>query len=135
MSNRLSRKVYIITGTGGKMGREAALTFAREGALKQSEIRSISMTLISALALIAAVGCSSGSAKSAPATPPAPLVTAALAKSQDVPRYLDEVGRNAAFETVTVTPQVGGRIIERHFKDGDNLKPGSSYEGSRRQLS
>src|SRR2546430_14758831 len=32
MSNRLSGKVCIITGTGGSMGREAALTFAREGA-------------------------------------------------------------------------------------------------------
>jgi len=33
MSNRLSGKVCIITGTGGSMGREAALTFAREGGL------------------------------------------------------------------------------------------------------
>jgi NAD(P)-dependent dehydrogenase (short-subunit alcohol dehydrogenase family) len=33
MSKRLSEKVCIITGTGGGMGREAALTFAREGAL------------------------------------------------------------------------------------------------------
>src|SRR5271157_3789010 len=33
MSNRVSGKVCIITGTGGSMGREAALTFAREGAL------------------------------------------------------------------------------------------------------
>ena len=33
MSNRLSGRVCIITGTGGSMGREAALIFAREGAL------------------------------------------------------------------------------------------------------
>ena len=33
MSKRLPEKVCIITGTGGGMGREAALTFAREGAL------------------------------------------------------------------------------------------------------
>jgi NAD(P)-dependent dehydrogenase (short-subunit alcohol dehydrogenase family) len=32
MSPRLSGKVCIITGTGGSMGREAALVFAREGA-------------------------------------------------------------------------------------------------------
>jgi NAD(P)-dependent dehydrogenase (short-subunit alcohol dehydrogenase family) len=37
MSNRLPRKVCIITGTGGGMGREAALTFAREGALVSNE--------------------------------------------------------------------------------------------------
>jgi NAD(P)-dependent dehydrogenase (short-subunit alcohol dehydrogenase family) len=33
MSNKLSGKVCIITGTGGSIGREAALIFAREGAL------------------------------------------------------------------------------------------------------
>jgi NAD(P)-dependent dehydrogenase (short-subunit alcohol dehydrogenase family) len=33
MSGRLSGKVCIITGTGGSMGRAAALAFAREGAL------------------------------------------------------------------------------------------------------
>jgi NAD(P)-dependent dehydrogenase (short-subunit alcohol dehydrogenase family) len=33
MSNRLSGKVCVITGTGGSIGREAALIFAREGAL------------------------------------------------------------------------------------------------------
>jgi NAD(P)-dependent dehydrogenase (short-subunit alcohol dehydrogenase family) len=33
MSERLLGKVCIITGTGGSIGRETALTFAREGAL------------------------------------------------------------------------------------------------------
>ncbi|HEV2501301.1 MAG TPA: SDR family NAD(P)-dependent oxidoreductase [Terriglobia bacterium] len=33
MSERLLGKVCIITGTGGSIDREAALTFAREGAL------------------------------------------------------------------------------------------------------
>jgi NAD(P)-dependent dehydrogenase (short-subunit alcohol dehydrogenase family) len=33
MSKRLDGKVCVITGIGGSMGREAALTFAREGAL------------------------------------------------------------------------------------------------------
>ena len=33
MPNKLSGKVCIITGTGGSIGRAAALTFAREGAL------------------------------------------------------------------------------------------------------
>jgi multidrug efflux system membrane fusion protein len=56
--------------------------------------------------------------------PPAPLVTVIQASAQDVPRYLDEIGRNGAYESVTVTPQVGGRIVERHFQDGENLKKG-----------
>jgi len=55
---------------------------------------------------------------------PAPLVTVVKATAQDVPKYLDEIGRNAAFESVTVTPQVGGRIVKRHFQDGENLKKG-----------
>src|SRR5580658_10844313 len=33
MAGRLAGKVCIVTGTGGSMGRAAALTFAREGAL------------------------------------------------------------------------------------------------------
>jgi multidrug efflux system membrane fusion protein len=69
------------------------------------------------------VGCSKGNVQAAPAMP-APLVSVVKASAQDVPQYLDEIGRNAAFESVTVTPQVGGRIVERHFQDGDNLKTG-----------
>ena len=76
------------------------------------------------LILLAGAGCrSEGKAQEAPAMP-APLVAIAQARSQDVPIYLDEIGRNAAFESVTVTPQVGGRIIERHFQDGANLRKG-----------
>jgi membrane fusion protein, multidrug efflux system len=58
------------------------------------------------------------------ATLPPPLVTVATATAQDVPRYLDEIGRNVAFESVSVMPQVTGRITERHFQDGENLKKG-----------
>jgi multidrug efflux system membrane fusion protein len=56
--------------------------------------------------------------------PPPPLVTVVQAETHDVPRYLDEIGKNNAYESVNVTPQVGGRIVERHFKDGDNLRKG-----------
>ena len=75
----------------------------------------------SLLALLTTVACSRNSVQAAPAIP-LPLVTAVKATAQDVPKYLDEIGRNAAFESVTVTPQVGGRIVERHFQDGENLK-------------
>jgi len=75
--------------------------------------------------LLACVSCNRGSAKAAsPGTLPPPLVTVAKATAQDVPRYLDEIGRNAAFESVSVMPQVAGRITERHFQDGENLKKG-----------
>jgi multidrug efflux system membrane fusion protein len=55
---------------------------------------------------------------------PAPLVTVVNATAQDVPKYLDEIGRNAAFESVTVTPQLSGRVVERLFSDGENLRKG-----------
>ncbi len=73
--------------------------------------------------LLAAGACSRGSVHAAPAMPP-PLVTTVQATTQDVPRYLDEIGRNAAFESVTVTPQVSGRIVERDFQDGESLRRG-----------
>ena len=75
------------------------------------------------LLLIATVACGRNNVQAAPTLPP-PLVTVVKAQAQDVPRYLDEIGRNMAFESVTVTPQVGGRITERHFQDGENLSKG-----------
>lgn len=75
------------------------------------------------LAMLATAACSKGTAQAAPAMS-MPLVTVVKATEQDVPRYLDEIGKSAAFEAVTVTPQVGGRIVERHFQDGENLAKG-----------
>lgn len=55
--------------------------------------------------------------------PPAPVsVTAAVL--QDVPVYLDSVGKIVASEVVSIQPQVSGRITEIHFSDGANLKKG-----------
>jgi len=69
------------------------------------------------------VSCNRGAARAeGAATLPPPLVTVSTATAQDVPQYLDEIGRNAAFESVSVMPQVAGRITERQFQDGENLK-------------
>lgn len=77
------------------------------------------------LTLLALTACSRNNVHAAgPTGPPAALVTVVPAATRDVPRYLDEIGRNVAFESVNVTPQVGGRIVERHFQDGENLKRG-----------
>jgi membrane fusion protein, multidrug efflux system len=76
------------------------------------------------LLLLATAGCSRSNVQAAAPAMPAPLVTVVKATAQDVPEYLDEIGRNAAFESVTVTPQVGGRVVERLFHDGENLKTG-----------
>jgi membrane fusion protein, multidrug efflux system len=79
---------------------------------------------LAALLLLVTAGCSRSNVQAAAPAMPAPLVTVVNATAQDVPKYLDEIGRNAAFEAVTVTPQVGGRIVERHVQDGENLKKG-----------
>ena len=38
--------------------------------------------------------------------------------------YLDEIGTCAAYETVQVQAQVSGKIIERQFQDGSDVKKG-----------
>src|SRR5216684_764465 len=76
------------------------------------------------LAVVSLASCRNNVQAAGPAGLPAPLVTVVQASAQDVPRYLDEIGKNTAYESVNVTPQVGGRILERHFQDGENLKKG-----------
>src|SRR5688572_1084366 len=48
----------------------------------------------------------------------------AQAISRDVPVYLDEIGRTVAVESVTIQPQVSGRVTEVHFTDGADVKKG-----------
>ena len=55
--------------------------------------------------------------------PPAP-VTVATALTQDVPVYLDAIGKFVAREVVSIQPQVSGRIVQIHFTDGADLKVG-----------
>ena len=55
--------------------------------------------------------------------PPTP-VTVARAVAQDVPVYIDAVGKTVAREVVSVQPQVSGRITQIHFTDGANVKIG-----------
>ncbi len=82
--------------------------------------------MIAAVALVPLIttACGKGNVQAEAPSMPAPLVTVVKATEHDVPKYLDEIGRNMAFESVTVTPQVGGRIVERHFQDGENLSQG-----------
>jgi multidrug efflux system membrane fusion protein len=55
--------------------------------------------------------------------PPAP-VQVAEAISQDVPIYLDAIGKTVAREVVSIVPQVSGRITRIHFTDGANVTKG-----------
>jgi multidrug efflux system membrane fusion protein len=55
--------------------------------------------------------------------PPAP-VTVAAALTQDVPVYIDAIGKTVAREVVSIEPQVSGRVIKIHFTDGADVKKG-----------
>jgi len=55
--------------------------------------------------------------------PPSP-VQVAVAVSQDVPTYLDAIGKTVAREVVSIQPQVSGRITKIHFTDGANVRKG-----------
>ncbi len=56
--------------------------------------------------------------------PPVRPVLVAKVITKDVPIYLDEIGTCAAYETVQVQAQVAGKIMERHFQDGADVKKG-----------
>jgi multidrug efflux system membrane fusion protein len=61
--------------------------------------------------------------KPAPPPPVRPVMVAKVVQ-KDVPRYLDEIGTCAAYETVQVQAQVAGQIMERNFQDGADVKKG-----------
>jgi len=79
------------------------------------------VVLIAALAA-AASGCVNKAQQNFE-RPPAP-VTVAPAVSQDVSNYLDALGKIVARETVSIKPQVAGRITQIHFTDGANIAKG-----------
>jgi len=80
------------------------------------------------LLAIACLGLAAGceqKASSAPARPPAP-VAVVTAIGQDVPVYLDEIGKTVASEVVSIQPQVSGPITAIHFRGGVDLKAGDA---------
>ena len=54
---------------------------------------------------------------------PVPVLAATAAKA-DVPVYLDAVGTTKALNTVTVRPQVDGKLISVGFKEGQDVRRG-----------
>ena len=55
--------------------------------------------------------------------PPAPVVVS-TAVERDVPVYLEQIGKCAAVETVSIRAQVSGRVTQIHFRDGAFVKRG-----------
>ncbi|MGZ8843751.1 MAG: efflux RND transporter periplasmic adaptor subunit [Pyrinomonadaceae bacterium] len=80
----------------------------------------VCLTGVSALLL---AGCTNKAAQHGFERPPAP-VTVTAAVMQDVPTYLDAIGKTVAREVVSIQPQVSGRITKIHFTDGANVRKG-----------
>jgi len=81
------------------------------------------MLFLAALPASLFTGCTNKAAQQGFDRPPAPVsVTAAI--MQDVPTYIDAIGKTVAREVVSIQPQVSGRIIKIHFTDGANIRKG-----------
>lgn len=85
-----------------------------------------SILVLASLAFVSAflvTSCSNQAAQPAFERPPAP-VSVSVAVAQDVPTYIDAIGKTVAREVVSIQPQVSGRITKIHFTDGANVRKG-----------
>src|SRR5437667_6214792 len=89
------------------------------------EVTSRFQTWLYLLGLSTAVftGCTNKAAQQGFERPPAP-VSVTEAVMQDVPNYIDAIGKTVAREIVSIQPQVSGRITKISFTDGANVKKG-----------
>jgi multidrug efflux system membrane fusion protein len=81
------------------------------------------LLLVAVVSAALVTACVKNTAQQSFERPPAPVqVTKAV--NQDVPTYLDAIGKTVAREVVSIQPQVSGRIIKIHFADGSNVRKG-----------
>jgi multidrug efflux system membrane fusion protein len=74
------------------------------------------------IVILGLAGCGKKEEMSFDRPPAAVTVTAAV--TQDVPIYLDQIGKCVAREVVSVQPLVSGRLTQIHFTDGAEIKKG-----------
>lgn len=94
------------------------------GGRRRGARATLSLVALSAGLLVLA-GCEQGDATKMqmPERPPA-VVSVAPAVTQDVPVYIDQIGRTLAFQMVAIVPQVGGKLMTVHVDHGDYVKKG-----------
>jgi membrane fusion protein, multidrug efflux system len=85
--------------------------------------RFLVMVCLAGLLAIFLTGCANKAQQSFDRPPAAVSVSVAVA--QDVPTYLDAIGKTVAREVVSIQPQVSGRITMIHFTDGADVKKGA----------
>src|SRR6266700_6168643 len=76
---------------------------------------------LAAFSAIILAGCTNKAAQQAFDRPPAP-VSVTVAITQDVPTYLESIGKTVVREVVSIQSQVSGRIVKIHFADGANVR-------------
>lgn len=89
---------------------------------QNSLVRIVIVLLVGGSLSFALSGCGSKAQPNFERPPSLVQVTAAV--SQDVPTYIDAIGKTVAREVVSIQPQVSGRITKIHFADGANVKKG-----------
>src|SRR5690242_9595674 len=82
------------------------------------------MLSLIAISLVGIVGCKRPAAASGPPSRPPASVGTASVILQDVPYYIDEIGRCGAAESVAIVAQVAGRVDSTHFTEGAIVKKG-----------
>lgn len=90
--------------------------------MSAKQFRTFASLGLAGAAIVALVGCEA-TAQPSFERPPAP-VTVVAATSEDVPVYLDEIGKVVAREMVSIEPQVSGRITAIRFEDGADVRKG-----------
>ncbi len=75
------------------------------------------------LALIALALPACGSRDDDMRLPPVPVTSAKVA-AQDIPHYVEAVGRTTSSQSVDIVPQVSGKVIQIHFTQGAEVKAG-----------
>ena len=98
------------------------MTFMRYHARRSSAC--LNVLFLAALPTVLFSGCSNKAAQQGFERPPAP-VSVTVAVAEDVPTYLDAIGKTVAREVVSIQPQVSGRITKIHFTDGADVKKGA----------
>jgi membrane fusion protein, multidrug efflux system len=84
--------------------------------------RSVVVFLLGGILSFVFTGCGSKAQQNFERPPS--LVQVTVAVSQDVPTYIDAIGKTVAREVVSIQPQVSGRITKIHFVDGANVRKG-----------
>jgi membrane fusion protein, multidrug efflux system len=86
------------------------------------QIQTLKQLAVILVSIMVLAGCGSQTQPSFHRPPAAVTVVNAIA--QDVPVYIDSVGKSVSSEVVSIQPQVSGRITAIHFTDGEDLKTG-----------